>query len=127
MCVFTPYRIITSIRGSSAEYGVEEAKLKPFEKLLQTLEGKLMEGQIFWVCIGAIMFQWGGGRGGGTKWHYVAWFILLRNSLIHIHYMYLVLILIWEDHDIVLIVVQIKYFMLRKCISLGLSHKLIHT
>ena len=44
-------RIITSIRGSSAEYGVEEAKLKPFEKLLQTLEGKLMEGQIFQVSI----------------------------------------------------------------------------
>ena len=50
VCVIPPpYRIITSIRGSSAEYGVEEAKLKPFEKLLQTLEGKLMEGQIFTV------------------------------------------------------------------------------
>jgi hypothetical protein len=30
---------------------VEEAKLKPFEKLLQTLEGKLMEGQIFQVRV----------------------------------------------------------------------------
>ena len=49
MCVFAPHSIITSIQGSSAEYGVEEAKLKPFEKLLQTLEGKLMEGQIFQV------------------------------------------------------------------------------
>lgn len=28
---------------------MDEAKLKPFEKLLQTLEGKLMEGQIFKV------------------------------------------------------------------------------
>ena len=90
MCGFVPHRIITSIRGSSAEYGVEETRLKPFEKLLQTLEGKLMEGQIFRVRIGAIMFQWGGGRGGGTKWHYAAWSILLRNSLIRIHHMYLV-------------------------------------
>lgn len=44
-------RIITSIKGNPAEYGVDEAKLKPFEKLLQTLEGKLMEGQIFKVRI----------------------------------------------------------------------------
>lgn len=43
-------RIITSIRGAPTEYGVEETKLKPFEKLLQTLEGKLMEGTIFRVC-----------------------------------------------------------------------------
>jgi len=43
-------RIITSIRGAPTEYGVDETKLKPFEKLLQTLEGKLMEGQIFTVC-----------------------------------------------------------------------------
>ena len=43
------HRIITSIRGASSEYGVDESKLKPFEKLLQTLEGKLMEGQIFKV------------------------------------------------------------------------------
>ena len=64
MCVFVPYRIITSIRGSSTEYGVEEAKLKPFEKLLQTLEGKLMEGQIFQVrrCNNISM-----GRGKGWR------------------------------------------------------------
>ena len=49
--VYTHNRIITSIRGSSTEYGVEESKLKPFEKLLQNLEGKLMEGQIFKVSL----------------------------------------------------------------------------
>ena len=43
-------RIITSIKDSLGEYGVYEVKLKPFKKLLQTLEGKLMEGQIFRVC-----------------------------------------------------------------------------
>ena len=31
------------------EYGVDESKLRPFEKLLQALEGKLMEGHIFKV------------------------------------------------------------------------------
>ena len=44
-------RIIISIRGAPAEYGVDEAKLRPFEKLLQTLEGKLMEGKIFEVSL----------------------------------------------------------------------------
>ena len=39
---------------------MEEAKLKPFEKLLQSLEGKLMEGQIFRVRGG------GGGLEGAT-------------------------------------------------------------
>lgn len=43
-------RIVTSIRGAPTEYGVDENKLKPFEKLLQNLEGKLMEGQMFRVC-----------------------------------------------------------------------------
>ncbi len=44
-------RVVTSIKGAPTEYGVDETKLKPFEKLLQTLEGKLMEGQIFRVCV----------------------------------------------------------------------------
>ena len=60
-------RIITSIRGSSGEYGVEETKLKPFEKLLQTLEGKLMEGQIFKVGVGEGGKERGGGVGGGGR------------------------------------------------------------
>ena len=30
---------------------MDEIKLKPFEKLLQTIEGKLMEGQIFRVSV----------------------------------------------------------------------------
>ena len=43
------YRIITSIKGAPGEYGVEETKLRPFEKLLQEVEGKLMDGHIFEV------------------------------------------------------------------------------
>ena len=45
-------RVITSIKSSPMEYGAEEAKLKPFEKLLQSLDGKLMEGRIFKVSKG---------------------------------------------------------------------------
>ena len=47
----SPSRVITSIKGAPAEYGMEESKLKPFEKLLQALEGKLMEGHIFKVGV----------------------------------------------------------------------------
>ena len=42
--------MLTSIKGAPADYGVESGKLKPFEKLLQNLEGKLLEGKIFRVC-----------------------------------------------------------------------------
>lgn len=45
------YRVLTSIKGAPAEYGMEPGRLKPFEKLLQTLEGKLMEGKLFKVYI----------------------------------------------------------------------------
>ena len=44
-------RIITSIKGAPSDYGVDEGRLRPFEKLLQNLEGKLMEGRIFSVSI----------------------------------------------------------------------------
>ena len=44
-------RIITSIKGTPGDYGVDEGKLRPFEKLLQNLEGKLMEGRIFQVRV----------------------------------------------------------------------------
>ena len=43
--------MITSIKGSPQEYGVDESKLRPFEKLLQNLEGVLMEGKIFEVSM----------------------------------------------------------------------------
>lgn len=42
------------------EYGVDESKLKPFEKLLQNLEGKLMEGQIFRVRVKVLVCGKGG-------------------------------------------------------------------
>ena len=41
--------MLTSIKGAPTEYGMEPSRLKPFEKLLQNLEGKLMEGQLFRV------------------------------------------------------------------------------
>ena len=42
-------RVIASISGAPADYGVDESKLRPFDRLLQSLEGKLMEGKIFEV------------------------------------------------------------------------------
>ncbi|CAI8002431.1 WASH complex subunit 4 [Geodia barretti] len=44
-------RVLTSIKGAPTEYGMEPSRLKPFEKLLQNLEGKLMEGQLFRNCV----------------------------------------------------------------------------
>ena len=41
--------MIASISGAPGEYGVDENKLRPFDRLLQSLEGKLMEGKIFEV------------------------------------------------------------------------------
>ena len=43
------FRVLTSIKGAPAEYGMDAGQLKPFEKLLQILEGKLMEGKLFKV------------------------------------------------------------------------------
>ena len=33
--------------GSPEEYDVDREKLRPFEKLLQSIEGKLLDGEIF--------------------------------------------------------------------------------
>ena len=53
ICIYNVHvhRVLTSIKGAPADYGVESGKLKPFEKLLQNLEGKLLEGKIFRVCL----------------------------------------------------------------------------
>ena len=42
-------RVVTSVSGAPKEYGVDDDKLRPFEKLLQSIEGKLMDGHIFTV------------------------------------------------------------------------------
>jgi WASH complex subunit 7 len=44
-------RVVTSVGGAPEEYGVQSDKLRPFEKLLQSIEGKLMDGQILSKCV----------------------------------------------------------------------------
>ena len=39
--------MVTSVGGSPEEYDVDREKLRPFEKLLQSIEGKLLDGEIF--------------------------------------------------------------------------------
>jgi len=51
VCIFFVSRVVKSIRGAPAEYGVEDSKLRSLEKMLLTLEGKLMDGKILQVCI----------------------------------------------------------------------------
>lgn len=45
------HRVLISIRGAPQEYGITEDKLVQLEKLLQTIEGKLMDGHIFNVSV----------------------------------------------------------------------------
>ena len=49
---FTPTlsRMIKSVYHNTAMFGVEEAKLRPLEKLLMSLEGQLLDGVILQVC-----------------------------------------------------------------------------
>ena len=42
-------RVVKSIRGAPAEYGVDDTKLRSLDKILLTLEGKLMDGKILQV------------------------------------------------------------------------------
>lgn len=43
-------RMIKSVHHNSQRFGVDEAKLRPFEKLLLSLEGQVMQGRIFKNC-----------------------------------------------------------------------------
>lgn len=46
------FRMIKSVYHNTAMFGVEEAKLRPLEKLLMSLEGQLLDGvilQVLWV------------------------------------------------------------------------------
>ncbi|XP_078530725.1 WASH complex subunit 4 isoform X1 [Lissotriton helveticus] len=44
-------RLLKSVHHNPVKFGVQEDKLKPFEKLLLKLEGKLLDGMIFQGCI----------------------------------------------------------------------------
>lgn len=44
------FRMIKSVYHNTAMFGVEEAKLRPLEKLLMSLEGQLLDGVILQVC-----------------------------------------------------------------------------
>ena len=49
--------MIKSVYHNTAMFGVEEAKLRPLEKLLMSLEGQLLDGVILQVqCYFAIIY-----------------------------------------------------------------------
>ena len=43
--------MLKSVRRSPEEFGLPEAKVRPFEKLLMTLEGQILDGFIFQVFL----------------------------------------------------------------------------
>lgn len=52
VCVFstpTSYRLLKSVHHNPSKFGIQEDKLKPFEKLLLKLECQLLDGMIFQV------------------------------------------------------------------------------
>nr|XP_021496600.1 WASH complex subunit 4 isoform X2 [Meriones unguiculatus] len=44
-------RLLKSVHHNPSKFGIQEEKLKPFEKLLLKLEGQLLDGMIFQACI----------------------------------------------------------------------------
>lgn len=50
MCMCsTSYRLLKSVHHNPSKFGIQEDKLKPFEKLLLKLECQLLDGMIFQV------------------------------------------------------------------------------
>lgn len=45
----TPFRLLKSVHHNPSKFGIQEDKLKPFEKLLLKLECQLFDGMIFQV------------------------------------------------------------------------------
>lgn len=45
----TSYRLLKSVHHNPSKFGIQEDKLKPFEKLLLKLECQLLDGMIFQV------------------------------------------------------------------------------
>ena len=43
--------MLKSVRHNSARFSLVEEKVRPFEKLLMTLEGQLLDGMIFQNCV----------------------------------------------------------------------------
>lgn len=43
--------MMKSVRHDPVKFGTTEDKLRPFEKLMMTLEGRLLDGMIFQVNI----------------------------------------------------------------------------
>ncbi|KAF3814503.1 hypothetical protein GH733_017661 [Mirounga leonina] len=44
-------RLLKSVHHNPSKFGIQEEKLKPFEKFLLKLEGQLLDGMIFQACI----------------------------------------------------------------------------
>lgn len=42
-------RLLKSVHHNPSKFGIQEEKLKPFEKFLLKLEGQLLDGMIFQV------------------------------------------------------------------------------
>ena len=47
--LFLSYRMLKSVHHDPAKFGIPEDKIRPFEKILMTLEGQLLDGMIFQV------------------------------------------------------------------------------
>ncbi|CAH1784090.1 unnamed protein product, partial [Owenia fusiformis] len=44
-------RMLKSVRHNPSRFGISEDKLRPFEKLMMTLEGQVLDGMIFQNCV----------------------------------------------------------------------------
>ena len=49
MLLCSPIRMLKSVYHNTAMFGVDEDKLRPFEKLLMSLEGQVFDGVILQV------------------------------------------------------------------------------
>lgn len=63
----TPNRLLKSVHHNPSKFGIQEDKLKPFEKLLLKLECQLLDGMIFQVM--KLMFPSMIGETITLKWH----------------------------------------------------------
>ena len=43
------FRMLKSVHHNPQRFGIDQSKLRPFEKLLLSLEGQVMHGRIFAV------------------------------------------------------------------------------
>ena len=49
-------RMLKSVHHNPTRFGVEQSKLRPFEKLLMGMQGQLLDGMIFQVGVFSVDF-----------------------------------------------------------------------